>query len=71
MRGDAVLFKRVREPAKPVELFRGYSRESEQDLVLFFAITIESFVFSHLYWNAHSESSKKPDPCSSKQAHLI
>ena len=45
MRGDAVLFKRVREPAKPVELFRGYSRESEQDLVLFFAITIDSLFF--------------------------
>ncbi len=52
MRGDAVPFKPVREPAKPVELFRGYSREFEQDLVLFFAITIESFVFSHLYWSA-------------------
>ncbi len=33
-------FKLVNEPAKPVQLFRGYSGEFEQGLVLFFALIL-------------------------------
>lgn len=35
------IFKPVNEPAKPVQLFRGYSGEFEQGLVLFFALILE------------------------------
>ncbi len=34
-------FKLVNEPAKAVQLFRGYSGEFEQGLVLFFALILE------------------------------
>ncbi|EFH84100.1 hypothetical protein Krac_5118 [Ktedonobacter racemifer DSM 44963] len=44
---------------KAVQLFRAYSRESEQDLVLFFAVTIEFLIFSRLRWNAHCRLTHK------------
>ncbi len=47
-------FKLVNEPAKPVQLFRGYSGEFEQGLVLFFALIVETFIFSRLYWSAQA-----------------
>jgi hypothetical protein len=47
-------FKLVNEPAKPVQLFRGYSGEFEQGFVLFFALIVSTFIFSRLYRSAHN-----------------